>query len=91
MKYLSLKVFLTILSFSFIAQVFSTSLTVSGIVSGTWSVDTVLVTDHLMIPNNEILIIAPGTRVEFQSDFRLEVQGCLIAAGFQGFNPLYHT
>lgn len=89
MKYLSLKVFLTILSFSFIAQAFSTSLTVSGNVSGTWTADTVLVIDHLLIPNNETLIIAPGTRVEFQSYFRLEIQGCIIAEGTPGDSILF--
>jgi hypothetical protein len=89
MKYLPIKVFLTLLSFLFVAEAFSTSLTVSGNVSGTWSADTVLVTDHLMIPVNETLIIAPGTRVEFQSYFRLEVQGRLIAEGTPGDTILF--
>jgi len=59
----------------------ATSLTVSGNASGTWSVDTVLVTGHLLVPAGEQLIIAPGTRIEFQSYFRLDVQGNIVALG----------
>ncbi|MBK7212768.1 MAG: T9SS type A sorting domain-containing protein [Bacteroidales bacterium] len=59
----------------------ATSLTVSGEVSGTWNVDTVLVVGDLLIPNSQTLIIEPGTRVEFQSYFRLDVMGCLRSVG----------
>lgn len=81
---MSIKNFIVILYISFLLPgnfAYSTSLTVSGNVSGHWSADTILVTGHLLVPAGELLSIAPGTRVEFQSYFRLDIQGQLIAQG----------
>ncbi len=47
----------------------------------TWSVDTVRVTDNIVILDDITLIIAAGTRVEFQGPYYIYVQGTIIADG----------
>ncbi|NQV18159.1 MAG: right-handed parallel beta-helix repeat-containing protein [Armatimonadetes bacterium] len=54
---------------------------VSGDVSGIWSADTVKVIGDLTIPDGEALTIDPGTYIEFQDLYSLDVQGCLLAVG----------
>lgn len=59
----------------------ASSVVVTGDVSGTWSVDTVFVADHIQVPGGQTLTIAPGTYVQFQSYFRLNVLGNMVALG----------
>ncbi|MCP4709828.1 MAG: hypothetical protein GY869_14490, partial [Planctomycetes bacterium] len=65
----------------FSAIVAATSITVSGDVSGVWDVDSVLVEAAITIPDGETLTIEPGTYVEFQGHYKLNVQGRLLAVG----------
>lgn len=71
------------LLFSFIANtyLYATSVIVSGNVSGNWTTDTVFVDGNLIVPSGETLNIAAGTFIEFQSYFRIDVQGNIIANG----------
>lgn len=69
---------LLVLSFS---TSYATSLVVSGNASGVWQVDTVFVEGDILIPQDASLTIAPGTRIQFQSYFRIEVEGSLVAQG----------
>ena len=63
---------------------FSTSIIVSGKVSGTWNADTVFVEGNLSVPPNETLNILPGTIVLFNAWFRLDVHGQILAKGTPG-------
>jgi len=72
-----------------LSEVFSTSITVSGSVSGTWTADSVLVEGNLLIPGGELLVISPGTVVQFQSYYRIDVQGRLLAEGAPGDSILF--
>lgn len=55
---------------------------VSGIVGGTWtSAETVRVTGDILIPGDSLLIIEPGTRVEFSGAYKFEVNGVISAVG----------
>lgn len=63
------------------SDIFATSVTVSGNVSGTWTADTILVEGNLVIEPQQILTIASGTVVQFQSYFRIDVYGSIIATG----------
>jgi hypothetical protein len=67
----------------------ASSITVSDQVSGNWSADTVFVTGNLIVPENEILTIQPGTRIEFESYYRLDVMGCMHALGESGDSILF--
>jgi len=67
----------------------STSVTVSDTVTGTWTADTVIVEDDLIIPENGQLVIMPGTVVRFKSYYRIDVQGSLLAQGVQGDTILF--
>ncbi|MCF8297349.1 MAG: immunoglobulin domain-containing protein [Saprospiraceae bacterium] len=59
------------------------NITVSSDISSntTWSADTVKVTDDITINKNKTLTISPGTYVEFQGHYKLEVKGQLLAQG----------
>ncbi len=57
------------------------SVTVTGMVSGTWDVDTVNVAGDLVIREVESLIIEPGVLVRFLGEFCFKVQGSLRAEG----------
>lgn len=61
----------------------ATSITVSGYLNSnqTWNVDTVKVTGDTYINSGFKVIIAPGTRVEFQGFWKLEVYGSMEAIG----------
>jgi len=67
----------------------ATSVTVSGNVSGTWTADTVLVEGNLVIPQGETLDISPGTFIQFQSYYRIDVQGSVKALGLPGDTILF--
>ncbi len=62
----------------------TTSITVSGPVSGSWSYDTILVQGNINVPEGTQLTISPGTLVQFQSWYRFDVQGSLLAQGNPG-------
>jgi predicted outer membrane repeat protein len=62
---------------------FSSQISVSGNVSGSWNVDTVIVTDNILVANGQVLYIFPGTRVEFQGHYRFRVDGQLLALGME--------
>ena len=47
----------------------------------TWTADTVKVMTNLLIPDSITLKISPGTRVEFQGHYKMEVQGTVVAIG----------
>ncbi len=57
------------------------SITVSGIVSGTWDADTVNVIGDIEIREVGVLYIGPGVLVLFQGQYTFEVNGCLKASG----------
>lgn len=59
----------------------ASNIQVSGVVSGTWDVDTVLVIDNLVIPNNQMLTINPGVKVIFNGYFLFKVEGQIFANG----------
>lgn len=56
-------------------------ITVSGDVSGTWSVDTVMVVGEIRVPAGESLTIHPGVQVQFTGLYKFIVQGLLTAEG----------
>lgn len=47
----------------------------------TWDADTIKVYNNLTVMNNRTLIIKPGTYVEFQGHYRLDIKGRLLARG----------
>lgn len=77
-KHLFLAFALLVLSF---ITSYATSLVVSGNVSGVWQVDTVFVEGNIHIPQDAGLTIAPGTRIQFQSYYRIDAEGSLVAEG----------
>lgn len=68
----------------FCSNSFATSLTVSGVVSGSWTADTILVEGDLIVPSLGKLVISPGTIVLFQSYFRFDIKGSISANGIAG-------
>jgi len=62
---------------------FSQTTIPAGEVSGTWfqNGSPYLVEGDIIIPDGQTLLIEPGTYVEFQNLFSLDVQGCLNAVG----------
>jgi hypothetical protein len=54
---------------------------VSGVVSGTWNSDTVLVTGDLEVGAGTLLTIDPGTLVLFTGQFTFTVKGSIVAIG----------
>jgi len=65
-------------------KLMATSIIVTGNVSGSWTADTVFVEGNLTIPQGEILVITPGTFIQFQSYFRIDVSGSIKASGLPG-------
>jgi predicted outer membrane repeat protein len=72
---------LMIVFYSIYLNSMATHITVSGTVSGTWSVDTVYAVSDLEILNEQTLIIEPGVEVIFSGHYVLRVNGCLKALG----------
>jgi predicted outer membrane repeat protein len=62
-------------------KAFSDHITVSGDVSGEWNTDTVMVIGDLTVPDGQLLVIRPGTIVEFQGSFAVYVEGSVFAQG----------
>ena len=60
------------------------SISVSGLVSGTWDVDTINVMGNIEIREAETLVINAGVLVLFQGQYHLNVNGCLKANGASG-------
>jgi hypothetical protein len=77
------KFIILILLFLLTIRSFSSHIIVSGNVSGNWNVDTVFVTDNLLVISGQVLSILPGTRVEFQGHYRFRVDGQLLALGME--------
>lgn len=67
-----------------IGESFATSVTVSGNVSGVWTADTVRVESNLTVQAGELLTISQGTWIEFQSYYRIDVLGRILAQGTAG-------
>ncbi len=74
----------------FSLKVCADSFEVGGMVSGVWDVDTVFVTDNLIIREVTTLEIAPGTLVFFNGSFSINVVGRLLAQGTFDF-PITFT
>jgi len=68
-----------------------TSITVEGEITAdtTWSADTVKVTGDLVINDDVIVTIEPGTRIEFQGFYEMEVKGTVIAEGNHGDSIIF--
>lgn len=65
------------------AGLFSQTIYVSGNISTntTWSADSVMILDDVIIDSNVVLTIIPGTYIEAQGFFKIDVKGRLIATG----------
>jgi predicted outer membrane repeat protein len=68
---------------------FSTQITVSGNVSGSWDADTVLVMNDLQVSSGQVLNISPGTLVQFQGHFRFRIDGQVMANGLEADSILF--
>jgi len=55
----------------------------------TWKADTVKVLDNIAINSGYTLRINPGTYIEFQGHYKLEIQGCLLAFGTKDSNIIF--
>jgi hypothetical protein len=75
-------VFITVMMLHLTA--YTTSITVSGSISGTWGYDTVFIRGNINIPEGSQLLISAGTLVMFQSYYTFDVQGNIIAEGAPG-------
>lgn len=73
--------FLLVLANGLSARLNADSIEVSGMVSGTWDVDTVHVVGDLQVREVETLEIFPGTMVLFHGEYYFEVQGSLRVVG----------
>ncbi|MBD3232635.1 MAG: T9SS type A sorting domain-containing protein [candidate division Zixibacteria bacterium] len=71
--------------FLFLQSAYGDAIFVNGDVSGTWSADTVVVTDSIRIPDGEMLTIEPGTEVLFlgSTAFVIDNNAILHAVGTQ--------
>lgn len=58
-------------------------LQVSGDVSGTWDADTIQVMDHILVPNNQSLLINPGVKVIFDGYYTFRIEGQIQANGLE--------
>lgn len=72
---------LLILAATFTSRLTADSIAVSGMVSGTWDVDTVQVVGNILVREAETLEILPGTLVLFQGEYYFEIQGSIKATG----------
>lgn len=82
LKIIFMKIILFIIGFLFSAYcVQAQNIEVSGMQSGTWDSDTVLVVGNTIVPAGEQLTIEPGTNVIFRDCFTLLVEGSLKAIG----------
>lgn len=62
-------------------QSYSSHIVVSGVVSGTWDVDTVFVSDNLLVQSGQVLGISPGTLVIFSGHYTFKIEGQVLAEG----------
>lgn len=83
-------IFLVIVFIAISLTTQASTIEVSGEVNGTWDVDTVMVLDNLIVPNNSTLIINPGVKVIFSGHYLFEVAGQVLAEG-QENNPIIFT
>lgn len=81
--------FCILLFMMLVFEINATSVIVSGNVSGTWTADTVLVEGDLTIQPGALLAISPGTLVQFQSYYRIDVMGRLLAQGLPGDSIIF--
>ncbi|MBK8129528.1 MAG: hypothetical protein IPK53_11725 [bacterium] len=65
---------------------------VCGTVSGTWYANSLVkVACDLLIPDNDTLVIEPGVTVEFLGDYKITVNGALLADGTDTDSILFWT
>ncbi len=55
----------------------------------TWSADTVRITGNILVWDDVILTIEPGTRVEFQGNYSMYIHGTILAEGGPGDSILF--
>jgi hypothetical protein len=80
-------VFITIIPVAISAQ----NITISGEITAdtTWSADTVKVIGDILVQDDITLTIDPGTYVEFQGHYTLEIRGTLLAVGNETDNIVF--
>ncbi|TKJ41002.1 hypothetical protein CEE37_04880 [candidate division LCP-89 bacterium B3_LCP] len=54
-------------------RAYAEHINVSGDVSGTWAVDTVFVTADIQVPDDQSLIVEPGTKIIFEGHFKFDI------------------
>ena len=62
-----------------------------GNVEGSWNKDTIIVSGDLTVSQGRTLLIEPGIDVLFAGNFGIEVQGKLLALGFENDNINFNT
>ncbi len=82
--------FLGLFSLLFHQSSSAESIEVSGVVSGTWAVDTVKVVGDIQVREGQSLTIAPGTLVLFYGSCFLDVEGNMDAQGLES-EPIYFS
>jgi hypothetical protein len=87
MKFGALLAVLMVLSS--IGLVYSQTISVSGTINAntTWNADTVLITGNISVEPNVLLSISPGTYIEAQGYYKIDVMGRIKALGTQT-NPI---
>jgi len=77
--------------FMLTSTLFASNIDVSGNISSdaVWNTDTVKVTGGITVENGITLTIDPGTYVEFQGHYKLNVQGCILAMGAEADSIIF--
>ncbi len=83
--------FIPVVILSFYSSLFSSSQETSGPIAHhtVWKSDTVKVTADIIVFNGTTLTIKPGTCVEFQGAYRINVNGTLIAKGSESDSVIF--
>lgn len=68
---------------------FTQTQTVAGEVSGSWSSDTIMVVDHILVADGYQLNISPGVHVIFDGHYRFDILGSVRANGVQGDSVIF--
>ncbi|NOY51102.1 MAG: hypothetical protein GXO88_11150, partial [Chlorobi bacterium] len=76
-----MKYYISFLYFIFLFAIVKSQTIISN--DTAWTLDTVKVYNNVLIENNATLVIYPGTYVEFQGNYSIDVYGKLIARGVQ--------
>jgi predicted outer membrane repeat protein len=70
-------------------KTYSSHIVVSGIVSGTWEVDTVIVSNNIQVSSGQMLAIYPGTLVLFTGHYSFKIDGTVKASGSSADSILF--